>query len=287
MDSCRVACVRYLNTAPLVEGLDRVEGLRLVPTVPSRIAEMVAQGDADVGLASIVDATRPETPLEVLGAGMIGCDGPTLTVRLFSALPLERVQRVHADTDSHTSVILAKVLLARVFGANPEFVPFDARERVAVGGGAVPTPVLDESWPHTLLLIGDKVVNDSPPAVRYPYQLDLGEAWKRLTGLPFVYAAWMCRRGEGERPMIRTASRLLDRQRRHNATRLDWIVSTRAAPARWPADLARRYLGEFLRFELDDRARAGLTRFLDEAVTLGFLPGGEIRWAASTQLGVG
>ena len=43
------------------------------------------------------------------------------------------------------------------------------------------------------LLIGDKVVTDAPPTDRYPHQMDLGEAWKDLTGLPFVYAMWMCR----------------------------------------------------------------------------------------------
>src|SRR5665213_4630797 len=41
------------------------------------------------------------------------------------------------------------------------------------------------------LLIGDKVVCDEPAGL--PHQLDLGGAWKDLTGLPFVFAAWMAR----------------------------------------------------------------------------------------------
>src|SRR5690349_21750253 len=133
MGPLRVACVRYLNTVPLIEGLEKLPEVALLPTVPSRIAGMVAGGEADIGLVSLVDAARAETPLALVPAGMIGCDGPTLTVRVFSAVPFERVTALHADTDSHTSVALARVLLARVYGASPEVVDFDARERMPLG----------------------------------------------------------------------------------------------------------------------------------------------------------
>src|SRR5678816_835051 len=55
MDKCRIACVRYLNTVPLIEGLEKVAGVELIPTVPSRIAGMVRSGEAEVGLCSVVD----------------------------------------------------------------------------------------------------------------------------------------------------------------------------------------------------------------------------------------
>src|SRR5205085_5859227 len=100
------------NTVPLIEGLDKLPAVTLLPTVPSRIAGMVASGEADVGLCSLVDAVRSEVPLALVPAGMIGCDGPTLTVRLFSLVPLPDVRVLHADTDSHTSVALARLLLA-------------------------------------------------------------------------------------------------------------------------------------------------------------------------------
>jgi chorismate dehydratase len=279
MDPLRIACVRYLNTVPLIEGLEKAAGVTLIPCVPSTIAGLVASGEADIGLASLIDAAASGVPLALLPAGMIGCDGPTLTVRLFSSVPLERVSAVHADTDSHTSVALCRVLLARMFGLHPKVVPFDARERVAVGGGgAAGTGTLEESWPETLLLIGDKVVTDSPPAVRYPHQLDLGEAWKGLTGLPFVYAMWMCREAEAGSERVALAAALLDRQRRHNRTRLDWIVANRAPEHRWPRDLARRYLTEYLRFEVGPREREGAGLFLREAAALGLAPAREPVW---------
>lgn len=302
MEPIRIACVRYLNTSPLVEGLEKVQGLTLTPTVPSRIAEMVAGGEADIGLASIVDAAESPGQLALLPVGMIGCDGPTLTVRVFSSVPLSEATRLHADTDSHTSVVLARLLLERVHGVRVEAASFDARERVEIGVRAAGSGFdnddprladsappeaqrgsgLDEAWPETVLLIGDKVVTDAPPGERYPYQMDLGEAWKAWTGLPFVYAVWMCRAEEAGSARIRLAASLLDRQRRHNATRLGWIASVRGAAARWPLDVARRYLGELLRFEVTRRAREGAERFVREAAESGLLRGGMLRWADQT-----
>lgn len=280
MGSVRIGCVRYLNTVPLIEGLHKLVGVELVPAVPSRIVDLLAGREVDVGLVSLVDAARSPAPLALLPVGMIGCDGPTLTVRLFSGVPIERMTRVHADTDSHTSTVLCRVLLDRLHGIRPEVTDFDARERMEVGGGGGDreTRELDEAWPETLLLIGDKVVTDSPPAVRYPYQLDLGEAWRSLTGLPFVYAVWMCRAGEADESRIRTAAAILDRQRRHNLTRLDWIITTRAPEHRWPADLARTYLGQLLRYEVGPRERDAVSRFFEEAARLGLIEMRAPRW---------
>ena len=176
MEPIRIACVQYLNTAPLVEGLDKLKGLTIIPAVPADIAPMVRRVEADLGRASIIDAAGTEEPLSVVPAGMIGCDGPTLTVRLFSSVPLEGVTQLCVDADSHTSVALARVLLAERFGVRPEVFEFNALERMALGGAKPKQD--DEGWPETLLLIGDKVVTHSPPAVKYAHQLDLGEAWK-------------------------------------------------------------------------------------------------------------
>lgn len=269
MEPVRVVAVRYLNTVCLIEGLDRTEGVELSTAVPSKIAEKVARGEADFGLASTFDVANVGAPMTLIPAGMIGCDGPTMTVRLYSEMPIERVGHVHVDTDSHTSIALCRVLLRKLYGSTPEFVEFDARERVTAGGA-------DAQWPAAMLLIGDKVVTDSPPAIRYPHQLDLGEAWKGLTGLPFVYAMWMCRSDRWnsavDGPRLRTGAALLDRQLRHNLTRLDWIINTRAPAHRWPTDLARRYLKDLLRFEVGERERAATELFLAEAAACGLCP---------------
>ncbi len=273
MSPVRVACVRYLNTAPLIEGLEKLAGAELLLTVPSRIADLVRERRADVGLVSTIDAGG----LALLPVGMIGCDGPTLTVRLFSSVPLKQITTIHADSDSHTSVVLARILLHHLHGIRPAVVTFDARERVPLDTPA--TADLDASWPKTVLLIGDKVVTDAPPADRYPHQLDLGEAWHELTGLPFVYAMWMCRADEADSGRTRAAAALLDRQRRRNAARLDWLIARRAPEHRWPVDLARTYLRDRLRFVVGPREREAVERFLAEAAALNLIEAPAVRWA--------
>lgn len=260
----RVGCVRYLNTLPLIEGVDALPGVELVPAAPSHICGMLESGDVDIGLVSLIDYANSKVPFRIIPVGMIGSDGPTHTVRIFSTKPINEVSEVWTDRESHTSVALARLVLREKYGIEPELHGFDARERIPVE-----SPVSDMDWPDTMLLIGDKVVTESPPAVRYPHQIDLGEAWKDITGLPFVYAAWMCRAEDAESPRIRTAVSLLDRQRRHNRTRMDWIVSKNAPGFGWPLDLAREYLGSLLRFDLDDRARQGAERFLRRASEAG------------------
>ncbi len=276
MLATRIAAVRYLNTAPLIEGLDRLQGLTLLPAVPSRIADMVIAREADIGLCSIVDCIG-DTSLTLIPSGMIGCDGPTLTVRLYSSVPFEQITTLSADTDSHTSVILAQVLLRKLFNVAPRVASFHVRERMPVAP-APNSAASDDPWPQSLLMIGDKVVTDSPPAVRFPHQLDLGEAWQRLTGLPFVYAMWMCRADRASDPAIATGAAMLDRQRRHNATRLDWIVHTRAPQAGWPIDLAMRYVGDLLRYQVGAREREAVHTFLKMAADFKLLPARMPAW---------
>lgn len=286
MRETRLGVVRFLNTAPMIEGLEKLPTLALSAAVPSKLVGMLQGGEVDLALASVIDAANPDADLVLIPAGMIGCDGPTLTVRLYSSAPFGEVRRIHADTDSHTSVMLARVILHRLHGIRPEVVDFDARERVEVTGNRLASAVVDAEWPQTLLLIGDKVVADPPPADRYPHQLDLGEQWNRLTGLPFVYATWMARGRDladpGRGPAILTAAAVLDRQLRHNLTRLDWLIRKRAPLHRWPEDLARRYVSELLRYRVGPRERAAVGEFFRAAGELGWPVLARPRWCEFT-----
>ncbi|HEB60355.1 MAG TPA: hypothetical protein ENJ06_00865, partial [Phycisphaeraceae bacterium] len=189
-----------------------------------------------------------------------------LTVRIYSAVPVSEITNVHVDRDSHTSIALMQIILQEMHGIQPAITPYDTRERIAEN------KVIE--WPETMLMIGDKVVTDSPPAVRYPHQLDLGEAWHAMTDLPFVYALWMCRADlSGEmRQRIRTASAVLDRQRRHNLERLEQFISRIAVPRGWPRDLARTYLTQMLRFAVGPREKKAIELFFDLSRKHGLIP---------------
>jgi chorismate dehydratase len=248
--------VSYLNTLPLIAGLEKLPQIRLLPMVPSAIAATVVRGEAEIGLCSLVDClTHGLTRLPV---GMIACDGPTMTVRVFSKVPLSQIHTLHADGDSHTSVVLAQLLLRRICGVKQlEVKRWSEHEQHAA--------------PEALLMIGDKVVLRAPAKTEYPHVLDLGEAWKELAGLPFVYAMWATTRERSESDRTKLVMELLDRQRRHNAGRMGWIVQTHAPRLGWPVDSAETYLQELLRFGPDARSEAGAELFLSMAVQEGLL----------------
>jgi chorismate dehydratase len=247
----RIASVAYVNARPLVHGLDRDPDYALRFAVPSRLIDDLLDSHADVVLLPVVDYACLHG-LRIIPVGAIGCDGPTLTVRLFSASPIEQTRVLACDGDSHTSVALARVIFKHRFGLSPEIIPLeDATGREG----------------ETRLLIGDKVVCAEPPGL--PNQLDLGQAWKELTGLPFVFAAWVAspdfaREGVGPR---------LLQARRAGLAQVNEIVRTHAVPRGWPEALARTYLTEYLKFDFGEAQLRAIEHFHTLAKAIDALPG--------------
>jgi chorismate dehydratase len=246
----RVGSVSFLNAKPLIYGLDSNDNLELELDVPSKLLDGLVEERYDVALLPVIDYQRLPG-LRLLTAGGIGCDGPTLTVRIFSRVPIDEVQTLACDTDSHTSVALAQILLADHYGLSPRFVDLDEA---------------DDAPGTARLLIGDKVVCEEPPS--FPHQLDLGGAWKAMTGLPFVFAAWMARDGVdlGDLP------EMLDRARVLGLRHVDQIVAEHAVPRGWPGDVARRYLAEHLKFEIGPRQLDAIREFHGRAARHGIIP---------------
>ena len=218
--------------------------------MPSGLLGRLQDGSADVALLPVIDLQR-EPGLRVIPSGGIGCDGPTLTVRLFAKRPFERITRLAVDPDSHTSVALSRVILSRVHGVRPTLIDL---------------PDAGDDPAEARLLIGDKVITDEPPG--FPRQLDLGGAWKTLTGLPFVFAVWTARAGVdlGDLPQR------LVQSREFGMTQIDRLVRTHAVPRGWPAGVARKYLTEYLKFPVGSRQLEAIRLFHRLAAEEGVVP---------------
>ena len=251
-----VAAVSFLNARPLVDGLEDEPGVRLITDVPSRLLETLILGRADVALCPVIDFQLSPEELCIVPVGAIGSDGPTLTVRVFSRRPMEGVLHIHVDGDSHTSVALLQMVFAELFGREPELCALESSD---LNGS--------DDAPDTVLLIGDKVVRDEPDPSRYPHQLDLGEAWKELTGLPFVFACWMARADHD----LGNLPELLGRRHDFNRHRIHDIVAAHGASSGWPEDLAARYLGGILRYELGARELESVELFWSRCRELGLI----------------
>jgi chorismate dehydratase len=242
----RIGSVSFLNARPLIHGLEDCPDAQLMLDVPAKLLDGLRDGRFDVALLPAIDYQRMEG-LCIVPSGGIGCDGPTLTVRIFSRTPISRISSLACDPDSHSSVALARIVLERGHGVRPEFVDLPAHRRDC----------------DAILLIGDKVICEQPDG--YRHQIDLGEQWKRLTGLPFVFAVWMSRRGLdlGDWP------RRLERCLRNGLGDLEGIVRRHAVPRGWPADIARRYLRDYLRFEIGPAQLQAIALFHELALAHG------------------
>lgn len=243
-----LACVSFLNSKPLIDPLLNRPDVHVQFAVPSELLPLVESSQATTGLLSLADYQLSTTDLLLIPAGMIGSDGPTFTVRLYSQIPPQNIHTVFGDTDSHTSVLLAQLILRERFHNSAPLLPLTASQK---------------THPETMLLIGDKVVNAAPDPARYPHQLDLGEEWKSLTGLPFVFAMWMMRRDHAfAHPQDALAlARLLDFARRRGADLTEDLLDRYAAEKKWPRDLAKKYFTQYLRYHVTEKAREGLVLF--------------------------
>ena len=149
----QIGCVSFLNSKPLIEPLMGRADVRVHFAVPSKLMGLVESGAVSTALMSVVDYQMCPRELVFVPAGMIGCDGPTLTVRIFSRVPAERIRVLHGDTDSHTSVMLAQVILRRRYGVGVEMRAWEGRKQ------EVRSKEQEGEGAEALLLIGDKVVN--------------------------------------------------------------------------------------------------------------------------------
>jgi chorismate dehydratase len=255
----RVGAVSYLNAKPLYYRLcELCPRIELAMEVPSRLAERLAAGELDVALIPSVEYLRgAELGYQIIPGFAIAARGPVRSVKLFSRVPLDRIERLALDEGSRTSQALARVWLDARHGIRPAQI-----EQLPLG-----VPVL-ESTADAVLVIGDRAM--AVPNGPFHAVVDLAEAWRSLTGLPFVFALWVARRGVelGDLPEALSRSRELglahaeDLARIHGP-RLGLDVST-----------CYDYLTRVLSYGLGEPELAGLRRFAQMAARLGLAPEG-------------
>lgn len=246
----RVSAVSFLNARPLVDGLVGLPGFQVEFDLPSVCAERLHRHEVDLGLIPAVEYLRGDYRLVPDVA--IGSDGPILSVAIFTRVPMPRVRTLAIDTSSRTSVALTQVLCAKHWHVAPKM-------RAAAPDLA---RMLDEA--DAALLIGDPALDVSPlpPGVE---KVDLGEAWRVMTGLPFVYAAWAGRPGVVSASQIEALRAARDR----GVADSDRLAAAAAAGEASRAALYARYLRDNLRYGFGPRERAGLERFHALAVEVG------------------
>jgi chorismate dehydratase len=251
----RIGAVAYLNTRPLVYGLEQgsaAERIDLSYDVPSRLADRMASAELDVALLPIVELARiPDLEL-VPGLGIVTF-GRSRSVLLVCRRPLGELRRVALDPESRTSNILTRVLFEDVWKRRPEFVTGPASLNAALASS------------DAVVRIGDKALFEPLPEGSTVH--DLGEVWTRTTGLPFVFAAWAARPGIVDRELYRLlhdSRRAGGRALREIAERYEWHGNS-------DADLAESYLTHNIHFRLGAAELSAIRTFLRAARVHGLI----------------
>lgn len=254
MTPLRLGAVSYLNTKPLVYGLEaHPDQFDVRFDVPSTCADLLHAGRVDLGLIPAIEYLHGD--YAIVPDVSIASDGEVATVAVFTRMPIERVRTLALDLSSRTSVALTRVLCAKHWTIAPTFTPAE--------------PDLDAMLRRAdaALVIGDPAF-DIDPQRHQVTKVDLGSEWKALTGLPFVYAMWVGRPGAASPEQCRALQIARDRG-----------LANLGAIAKQAGDgdtaLEQRvlvYLRDNLKYGLGDAEQAGLRRFYELATEIGITP---------------
>jgi predicted solute-binding protein len=253
LNSLRVGCVKYLNARPLIRGwAGNVEFDN-----PSALCRRLANGQLDVALVSSFEFLR--NPIyRIVDDVSISSDGPVYSVVVAHRDTVSDISEIELDPASTTAVNLLRCLLGEL-GLTPRLTSS--------------TPESAGSSPARLV-IGDQAIRLRQTHAGEFRFWDLGEQWKELTGLPFVFALWLIR---PEVPDATSIAQCLRGLRDENLADIEVVVSEAAADA---ADTKQeitqqfldRYYNEHLRFGFGTLEKEGLQTFADLCSKHGVLP---------------
>lgn len=233
--------VSYLNTRPLVYGLKLppiADEIELIEETPARLAELLVDDQIDVGLIPV--AVIPELKQYfIAGDYCIGTETEVASVCLFSEVPLSQIEKVYLDYQSRSSVALLQWLIREYWDIHPQIVQAH-----------------DDSYRNNIrgttagLVIGDRAFEQRKIST---FIYDLASEWRSITGLPFVFAAWI-----SNKPMTDS---FVQKFNEANALGLDHIDEI-VAQQRFDLFDLKKYYSLHMSYRLDERKVKGMNLFL-------------------------
>lgn len=174
----RVGQIPYLNSEVFYYDLVD-DDIELAPLVPRALSDAAIGGMVDAGPIPLVTCFDLEDQFLPLGGYCIATGKKAHSILLFSKRPIKELSGavVGITNETSTSVLLLKTLLTQRYH-------LEALNYAPLGG-------TNDAY----LLIGDEALKGRNGMASHPYRYDLGQEWHSWTGLPFVFARWLARRG--------------------------------------------------------------------------------------------
>ncbi len=186
MGLVRVSAVKYINTYPFILGIREGKVMSMIDLEvchPSECASKLVSGATDVGLVPVAILSQMEE-YNIIGDYCIGTRGEVKTVIVAGNTPIEESETVYLDFRSRSSNTLFKIIAEKFWNRSYKYIT--APEDFDVTG------IKDG---ESAVIIGDRCFRYNK---EFRYKLDLGMEWKKNTGLPFVFAAWVSAKPQAE-----------------------------------------------------------------------------------------
>ena len=180
-----VGRVPDLNFEPFYIDMER-RGIVLHPSKLNEVPKALRDGDINAGPVSLTDSFDLEDICVPVAGFCLAASNRAGSNLLYSKKPLEELSgaTIAAATPDSTTHKLFQVLLAQKHqGSAESFVTMP-----------------DEH--DAFVISGDDALRRRRGARGYGHRYDLGEEWHAMTGLPFVFARWMARKGLTEDEMM-------------------------------------------------------------------------------------
>lgn len=262
----RMGRISYLNVLPIYHPLEAgilPHDFELVAGPPALLNDMMARGELHVSSCSCFEyARRPERYYLVRDLS-IGSHGPVMSVLLLSRRPVEALggQEILISGESHTSVALLRLLMRQRYGVEASFVT-----------GQVTPALRSARPPEAFLAIGDEALRLRDHR-DYPFRVDLAEAWRQWTGLPFIFGVWVVSREAAEQRLFHTdPGELLRQGRDWGLAHMDVVLDLTGHGCPLSRAELERYYREGLVYTLGEEELAGLRLFYEKLVTTGLIP---------------
>lgn len=237
----KISIVSYLNSKPFIYGLDKNPSpeWNVSLDMPSECARKLIDGEADLGLIPVA-ALKAIPGYNIISPYCIGAVGKVDSVKLYSEVPLEKIETVLLDYQSRTSVNLVQVLARDHWKISPKWENASPGYESQVTGTTA------------AVIIGDRTFSLHG---KYKHEYDLAEHWQQLTQLPFVFAVWASRKKISSE-MEETFTTAL----RHGLANIDEVAKLNAS--QYPGVDIHSYLTRSISYRLDADKEKAIELFL-------------------------
>ena len=259
----KIGQIEYANCTPLFHALREqfpCSGYEFVAGVPAELNRKLLAGEIDVCPSSSIEYAFHPDCYTILPQLSIASIGAVASVLLFSKVPVEKLDghKIMLSSESATSVNLLKILLGQRFGCSCSF-------EIAPHGFSI-----NNGEASSLLLIGDSALRTSLQKSDL-FEYDLGEMWHSWTGLPFVFALWLCRNEVVKTAGLQSLASQLIQAKDLARGNLDRIAAG-AKEARWMGhERLLTYWRDNISYQLDELAQAGLMLFYTKCFESGLI----------------